>query len=78
MKCNRHLYGTATVNEKGQIVIPAEARKDLGITPDMKFVVIGDHKRKVLAMVPADMIEKKLSGFMGHFFTGKDSLTETD
>lgn len=78
MKCIRHLYGTATVNDKGQIVIPAEARKDLGIEPDMKFVVIGDPKRKVLAIVPAAMLEKKLEGFMGHFFTGKESLNNTD
>jgi AbrB family looped-hinge helix DNA binding protein len=78
MKCIRHLYGTATVNDKGQIVIPAEARKDLGIEPDMKFMVIGDPKRKVLAIVPAAMVENKLEGFMGYFFTGKESLNQTD
>jgi AbrB family looped-hinge helix DNA binding protein len=69
MKCIRQLYGTATVNDKGQIVIPAEARRDLGIEPDMKFMVIGDPKRKVLAIVPAEMVEKRLQGLMGRFFT---------
>jgi AbrB family looped-hinge helix DNA binding protein len=77
MKCNRQLYGTATVNDKGQIVIPAEARRDLGIEPDMKFMVIGDPKRKVLAIVPATLVEKKLQGFMGRFFLGTMPDTDT-
>jgi AbrB family looped-hinge helix DNA binding protein len=68
MKCSRRIYGTATVNDKGQIVIPADARRDLGIQPDMKFMVVGDPKRKVLAIVPAELLEKKLQGFMGRFF----------
>lgn len=74
MKCNRKLYGTATVNDKGQIVIPADARRELGITPDMKLMIIGDPKRKVLALVPSNVFEKKMQGLMGLFFQSpKDS-----
>jgi AbrB family looped-hinge helix DNA binding protein len=62
MKCIRQIYGTGTVNEKGQIVIPADARRDLGIEPDMKFMIIGDPKRRILALVPAELVEKKLKG----------------
>ena len=32
-------YGTATLGERGQIVIPAEARKDCDITPGDKVLV---------------------------------------
>ena len=32
-------YGTATVSERGQIVIPAEARRDLGIECGAKLLV---------------------------------------
>lgn len=32
-------YGTTTVSERGQIVIPAEARRALGITCGTKLVV---------------------------------------
>ena len=32
-------YGTATVGERGQIVIPAEARKELGIHPGEKLLI---------------------------------------
>ena len=28
---NRRFYGAVTVSERGQVVIPAEARRDLGI-----------------------------------------------
>ncbi len=30
---------TVTMNEQGRIVIPAQARKDLGLKPGMKLVV---------------------------------------
>lgn len=37
---NRKLYGTATVGTKGQIVIPAEAREELGIKPGDRLYVV--------------------------------------
>lgn len=72
MKCTRQLYGPVTVNDKGQIVIPAEARKELGITPDSKLMVIGHHKRKVLVLVPAEVFERKTQGLMRFFLTEED------
>ena len=33
-------YGTATVGERGQIVIPAEAREELGFQPGDKLLVM--------------------------------------
>ena len=33
-------YGSVTVGERGQIVIPAEARADLGIKPGDKVLVM--------------------------------------
>ncbi|MFC4121740.1 AbrB/MazE/SpoVT family DNA-binding domain-containing protein [Nonomuraea zeae] len=35
-------YGAVTVSERGQIVIPAAARRDLGIVPGDKLLVLGD------------------------------------
>ncbi len=66
------IYDTATVNEKGQIVIPADARKDLGIAPGDKLVVIGGH-HKALCLVHADVFEKKMRGVMGWFFKDRRS-----
>ena len=69
-----HIYGTATVNDKGQIVIPADARKHLDIEPDSKLVVIGGGFGKALCLVPSDEFEKKMQGVMGWFF--KDARSE--
>ncbi|MCS6829828.1 MAG: AbrB/MazE/SpoVT family DNA-binding domain-containing protein [Armatimonadota bacterium] len=33
-------YGMVTVGERGQIVIPAEARRELGIEPGDKLVIV--------------------------------------
>ncbi|MCE5323527.1 AbrB/MazE/SpoVT family DNA-binding domain-containing protein [bacterium] len=33
-------YGTATVGDRGQIVIPSEARKELDINPGDKLLVV--------------------------------------
>lgn len=41
---SKKLYGTATVGTKGQVVIPAEAREELGLkTGDRLYVVNAMH-----------------------------------
>ncbi len=39
---NRRFYGTVTVSDRGQVAIPAEARRDLGIEVGDKLLVFGD------------------------------------
>jgi AbrB family looped-hinge helix DNA binding protein len=38
----RRFYGSITVSDRGQIVIPAEARRDFGIEVGDKLLVLGD------------------------------------
>lgn len=38
----KHLFGLVTVGDKGQIVIPAKARKIFDISPGDQLVVLGD------------------------------------
>ncbi len=38
----KHLFGLVTVGDKGQIVIPAKARKVFDISPGDSLVVLGD------------------------------------
>ncbi len=40
----RKFYGSVTVSERGQIVIPAEARQDFNIGTGDKLLVFGDMK----------------------------------
>lgn len=51
----RYIFGTATVGERGQIVIPARARKIFDIKPGDGLIVIGD-KRRGLALLRAQDI----------------------
>jgi AbrB family looped-hinge helix DNA binding protein len=44
-------HGTVTVGERGQVVIPAEARKDMEISPGEKLLVFGHPSRHGLMMV---------------------------
>lgn len=37
----RMFYGSVTVGERGQVVIPAQARRDHGIAPGDKLIVLG-------------------------------------
>ncbi len=56
MKNNKYI-GICKVGEKGQIVIPKEARNMFGIVPGDSVVVLCD-KEKGMALVKADAIEE--------------------
>jgi len=57
--------GTTTLGERGQIVIPKEARDLFGLAPGDKLLVLGDENRGGLALVKADMIEAFIARFLG-------------
>ena len=47
----KHVFGVVTVGEKGQIVIPQQARKIFIIRPGDRWVVLGDESQGI-AMIP--------------------------
>lgn len=49
----KHLFGIVTVGEKGQIIIPAKARKLFSIAPGDQMVVLGDETQEGLAIIKA-------------------------
>ena len=51
----KHLFGMVTVGDKGQIVIPAKARKIFEISPGDQLVVLGD-ERQGLAIMKSESI----------------------
>jgi AbrB family looped-hinge helix DNA binding protein len=53
----RHMFGSVKVGERGQIVIPKEAREIFGIKPGDLLLVLGDEARG-LAIVKADDIRE--------------------
>lgn len=50
----KHIFGTVIVSERGQIVIPKEAREMFGFAPGTKLVVLGDENEGGLALLEAD------------------------
>ena len=54
-------YGATTIGERGQMVIPAEARKDFNITPANKLLVFGSEGHGGLMIVKAEDITKFIS-----------------
>ena len=46
----KHIFGMVTVGDKGQIVIPAKARKLFGISPGDGLVVLGDESQGLAIM----------------------------
>ncbi len=50
-------YGSTTVGERGQVVIPAKARRDMNITPATKLLVMGGGAHKnVLILAKAEYV----------------------
>ena len=58
------IFGICKVNEKGQIVIPKEAREMFGISSGDSLIMLGDVK-KGLALVKAETFEAAIGEIMG-------------
>ncbi len=60
----KYLFGICKIGEKGQIVIPKEAREVFDIKAGDSLVILGDIK-KGIAIVKADVFTSVADGIMG-------------
>jgi AbrB family looped-hinge helix DNA binding protein len=75
-KRDTRLYGTVKVGDRGQVVIPAEARKELDIKPgDLLFVMAGRNRRGI-AIVKADAMRKLAEKIMLGLEVAKEETHE--
>ena len=51
----KYIFGTVKVGERGQIVIPKEARTVFGIQPGDTLLVLGDETRGIVVTRPEVM-----------------------
>jgi AbrB family looped-hinge helix DNA binding protein len=58
-------WGSATVGERGQMVIPADARKALGIEAGDKMVIFGHERGRRLFLVKADVVTQYVTRALG-------------
>ncbi|MGN0661009.1 MAG: AbrB/MazE/SpoVT family DNA-binding domain-containing protein [Oscillospiraceae bacterium] len=66
MPSGKHIFGTVTVGEKGQLVIPKKARDIFDIKPGDMLLVLGDEEQGLIITktdrlneIALDIMEKK-------------------
>ena len=57
---NYSLFGTAKIGEKGQIVIPKEAREEFGLTPGDVVLIVGG-KGKGIGVMKSNSMDEIIS-----------------
>ena len=58
----KNIWGSVTIGERGQIVIPKGARDQFGLTGGQRLIVLGDEEG--IALVPAEAFEKRIKAAM--------------
>ncbi len=54
-------YGATTIGERGQVVVPAEARKDLDMMPSSKVLVFSSPHSEGLLIIKAESVAEILA-----------------
>ena len=67
----KNIWGTVTVNDRGQIVIPKGAREQYGLTGGDRLIVVGDEAG--IALIPAEAFEEQLRQAMELIYAQPDS-----
>ena len=75
---DKKLFGTATVGTKGQVVIPAEARKALNIEEGDKMYVVGSEHGKFVGFVKEEQLRELVSKLTDSIESYKDLLEEKE
>ena len=57
MPKGKHVFGTVKIGDKGQIVIPKEARQVFGLSPGDSLLVLGDEQQGI-ALVKASQLQQ--------------------
>jgi len=64
----KHIWGSVTVGDRGQIVIPKEAREQFGIAGGTRLIVLGNEGEGI-ALVPAELFEARMKKLLEKAFT---------
>lgn len=58
----RNIWGSVTINERGQVVIPKAAREKFGWSGGERLIVLSDDEG--VALIPAETFEAKMKAVM--------------
>ena len=71
---DKKLFGTATVGTKGQVVIPADARDELGIESGDRLYVVGSVEKKWVGFIKEEQFRELLNHLADNIEQYKDLL----
>lgn len=66
----KSIWGTATIGDRGQIVIPKAARDKFGLKAGDRMIVLSDETG--IALLPGDFFESKMQEFMNILSENKE------
>lgn len=69
------VYGTTTVGERGQVVIPAEIRKRVGLETGDKLLVFCKFDQAI-GLIKAENLDKFLDKIVTHVMKGMKNFRE--
>lgn len=58
----KNIWGSVTINERGQIVIPKAARDKFGLAGGQRLIVLSDEEG--IALVPAEIFEARMKAVL--------------
>ena len=70
-------YGSVTVGERGQVAIPAEARREQDISPGGKLLAFGGPDGKALMFIKAEFVTEIITG-VTHMVSQIEHILKTD
>jgi len=80
MKDSPDVYGTVTVGARGQVIIPAKARKELKIRPGDQLIVMSGPpgRREILSFIPVERVSQVLHHFEERLAALKKELSKKE
>ena len=66
----KNIWGSVTVNERGQIVIPKAARDQFALTGGQRLIVLSDEDG--IALIPAEKFEARMKAVLEYASVSKD------
>lgn len=77
-KAKKHikLVGTMTLGPKGQVVIPADVREKMGVTPGTKMVALFLPDKKVVSFVAESQMQEIIDQMAVHVDVLRDQMDQ--
>lgn len=67
----KHIFGTVRIGDKGQIVIPKEARQVFGLSPGDSLLVLGDEENGIV-LARSEVLNGVAMEILGKVITPKE------